>query len=322
MTVTQGIEGDDLLWHLRLLGCHNIPRDYYFYPLMDHYNCHDPQWFDLAQTQARSASAVVFYDVLHTGDYEHQKYAELVSRFDHPNKIYLTVNQNPVFWLAGVKIIPWDFMWNRYRAYYLESVSADLSLHHYSRGRYQKISLDFNARRLRKFMSLTGRDYGPRAKLYNIVKDYDGYTTNRSLGITLENRNDLGIFSPPDNQYYRDSYFSIYVESNSVNNQLIHITEKTYEPLTKGHFILPVANPGSISYLRSQGFVFPEFIDYSFDAVDDPIARFDMVLEQFNRLITCNIDQLYKDNRDVLEHNHQQLLARDYDPRILEIFRV
>jgi len=187
INVIQGIEGDDLLWHLKLLGANELPKNVYFIPLVNHYNLHNADWFNNVRNQAKNFDTVVFYDLVHIGDYEQIIFKKVVSEFEHPNKIYLTVNQNKSFQIDSVKIIRWDFMWNRYKAYYTESVPTNLHLHHYSHGNYHTIDINYHLTRNKKFMSPMGREYGLRTRLYDIVKNHDGYISNRSKGITFEN---------------------------------------------------------------------------------------------------------------------------------------
>jgi len=321
--IIQGIEGDDLSFHIRLLGndINRLPNDVWFYPLNDHYNIHSASWHDAQVEQINRARTVVFYDLVNTGDYEHSRFVKFVEEFEHPNKYYLTVNQSNIE-IPDVKIIQWDFMWNRIKAYYTASIPEELHLHHYSYGNYKLFDLDFNSLRNKKFLSMTGREYGYRTNLYNFVKDYDGYISNRSLGITLENTEVMGAFNPVPNNFYLDSYFSFYVESNCQQQNLIHITEKTFEPLIKGHFILPVSNPGTIRRLRDLGFAFPKFIDYSFDEELDTVQRFELIKLEFKRLLDLDWHTLYKDNQDILIHNQRCIFSIPYDRRLLEIFNV
>ena len=322
----RGIEGDDIPWHLQLLGINTEcveDIDWYFFPLNDHYNSHGPDWLDQTISRAKQFSRVVFYDLVNTGDYEHSKFSEFVSNFNHNNKVYLTVNQSPDFNLADVKIVKWDFMWNRFKAYYTEQVSTNLYLHHYSPGKYNLPKLEFENSRSKKFLSMTGREYGFRKTLFGYLKDNtQGYVSNRTRGITLEQQPVIGAFCPVPNNFYLDSYFSIYVESNCLRNDLVHITEKTFEPLVKGHFILPFSNPGTIRRLKDIGFAFPDFIDYSFDQEDDPDTRFNKLIVEFNRLTTLDLPMLYKHNKDILVHNQECLNKIPYDRRIAGVFNV
>ena len=322
-----GIEGDDLPFHLSLLkqNADNFRSGCWFYPLVNHYNTHDVAWHEQQLKNSRQHDTVIFYDLVNTGDYEHTKFCEFISNFDHPRRIYLTVNQSPQLKLANVKIVPWDFMWNRYRSYYTETVPNDkLYLHHYAGPQaYQIPKLDFDREKTKKFLSMTGREFGYRTALYEFVKDYsEGYVSNRSRGITLEGRSVTGAFEPVPNNFYLDSYVSIYCESNFLSNTLVHITEKTYEPLIKGHVILPFSNPGTISRLKDMGFRMPNFVDYSFDTIQDPQKRFGAVLEQFKNLMMQNLPKLYKQNRTVFEHNQACVQTIGYDTRILELYNV
>jgi hypothetical protein len=320
----QGIEGDDIPFHLNLIGysIDQLPKDVYFYPLNDHYNTHSDSWLTQATEQAAAASMVVFYDLVNTGDYEHKLFCEFVSNFNHPNKVYLTNNESKDLKLADVKIIPWDFMWNRIKAYYLEDITESLHLHHYSKGKYILPELDFERVRSKKFMSLLGREYGYRTQVYNLVKLFNGYISNRDRNEFLEQEPVVGAFSPVPNDFYLDSYLSVYVESNCLSPDLIHITEKTFEPLLKGHFILPFSNPGTIHRLTKMGFKFPAFIDYTYDYEPNPVTRFEMFRSEFVRLINLDLHTLYVDNKNILKHNQECVYSIPYDKSILEIFNV
>ena len=322
-----GIEGDDIPYQLSLLNrdANSFDTNVCFWPLVNHYNTHDSGWHNIYLKRVESSRAVIFYDLVNTGDYEHTKFCEFVSNFDHPRKIYLTANQSSELKLANVQIVSWDFMWNRYRSYYTETVPYDkLHLHHYAGpAAYQIPKLDFDKQRGKKFLSMTGREFGHRTNLYEAVKDYsEGYVSNRSRGITLEGRPVTGAFEPVPNTFYEDSYVSIYCESNFLRTDLVHITEKTYEPLIKGHVILPFSNPGTISRLKAMGFQMPDFVDYSFDNIRDTHTRFEAVLEQFKHLMMQNLSRLYKQNQSVFEHNQACVTKIGYDQRILELYDI
>ena len=320
----RGIEGDDLPYHLSLLGynVNHISDRYWFYPLNDHYNTHKPGWQDTQTNKAKSCEVVVFYDLVNTGDYEHNMFKQFVDTFDHPNKVWLTVNQSPDFKLDGVKIVAWDFMWNRTKAYYTEAVPEDLYLHHYSAGQYTLPKLDFEKDRAQAMLCMTGREYGYRTRLYEMVKNNNGFISNRSRGKFLEGAPVVGAFKPVPYEFYLDSYFSLYVESNCLQTDLIHITEKTFDPLLKGHLILPFTNPGAIQRLQNMGFQFTDQIDYSFDNIQSTEERFHAVMNAYAILTLSNVDRIYKDSRDILTHNQNCISTIPYDDRILEIFDV
>jgi hypothetical protein len=322
-----GIEGDDLPYHVSLLNCNAgmFDTQLLFWPLVDHYNTHDTSWHNTYIERAKKSKTVIFYDLVNTGDYEHTKFCEFISNFDHPHKIYLTVNQSRELKLANVEVLHWDFMWNRYRSYYTETIPYNsLYLHHYSGPTaYQLPVLDFDTPRDKKFLSMTGREFGYRTNLYEYVKDFnDGYVSNRSRGITIEGTNIVGAFEPVPNKFYLDSYISVYCESNFLQTNLIHVTEKTFEPLVKGHIILPFSNPGTIARLENMGFRMPLGVDYSFDSIIDPQQRFTALTDEFQNLMMKNLPKLYKDNQAVFIHNQACINNIGYDDRILKLYNV
>jgi len=322
-----GIEGDDLPYHLQVLGLDSqgFRPGVLFYPLVDHYNTHDSQWHDQINLRAQRSDVIVFYDLVNTGDYEHGRFTDFISNYNHDCKVYLTVNQSPNLQLANVKIIPWDFMWNRFKLYYTQSVPWDIRvLHHYAGpDKYKCPELTFDWARSRKFLSMCGREYGWRTNLFELLQSRtDGYVSCRSRGITIEPEEIRGAFSPVPNRYYLDSYVSIYVESNCVRTDLVHITEKTYEPLLKGHFIMPFSNPGTISRLKHMGFEFPEFIDYSFDQESDCSQRFTMLTREFARIMNMDLGVLYQQHQDLLLHNQRCVTNIDYDRRIQQLYEL
>jgi hypothetical protein len=302
-----------------------ISDRYYFFPLNDHYNTHGTTWLEETTAIAKTKEVVVFYDLVNTSDYDHNNFKRFIWEFDHPCKVYLTVNQSPRLNMGPtVKIIPWDFMWNRVKAYYTEPVPEYLHLHHYSMNKYKPVTLDFTYLRSRKFLSMLGREYGYRKPYYEFVLPHKdmGYVSNRTRKITLEEDEVMGAYSPVPNSFYEDSYFSTYVESNCTQRDLIHITEKTFEPLIKGHAILPFTNPGAVRRLQDMGFKMVNFIDYSFDDIEDADTRFAQVQREFLKLLDLNLVTLYKENQPVFEHNQQCVNTIPYDTRILEVFNV
>jgi hypothetical protein len=296
-----------------------------FWPLVNHYNTHDAEWLDTYTKRSQLSKTIIFYDLVNTGDYEHTKFCEFVSNFDHPHRVYLTVNQSPKLKLANVHIVPWDFMWNRYRSYYTETVPYNnLYLHHYSGPlAYQIPQLDFDRPKAKKFLSMTGREFSYRTNLYEFVKGFDdGYVSNRSRGITVEGQDIVGAFQPVPNAFYLDSYVSIYCESNFLRDDLIHITEKTFEPLIKGHIILPFGNPGTVARLVDMGFKMPKGVDYGFDSITDPQQRFTALTIEFQRLMAQDLPQLYKNNQEIFLHNQACINTIEYDTRVLTLYNV
>lgn len=115
------------------------------------------------------------------------------------------------------------------------------------------------------------------------------------------------------NSYYQNSYISIYGESIEDNG--IYVTEKTYSPLINGHFILPFGSSGFIDYLKKRGFVFPDFIDYSYDSLINKDQRKQYYLNEVTRLMNLPIDEwhsLYVKNIDLIHYNRKKMWEDPY----------
>ena len=127
-----------------------------------------------------------------------------------------------------------------------------------------------------------------------------------------------GTYAPIANRYYAESLVSAYVESVTIGhpNLVRTITEKTWEPLLKGHFILPFASPGIVQELKSRGFKFPNFINYEYASVTDDKKRWNGFLVEFQKIQKLSVDQLknlYNDNIHVLQHNRKLFETIPYD---------
>jgi hypothetical protein len=309
MQKISGVEGPDIPFHLKLLGLEVkvVDRaDIHFIPLVNHYNKQSICFMAEQMRRAHKSKCIVLYDLLNIGDWELDGFIKTVNAFDHPNKIYLTVNQSRNI-KVNCPVIHWDFMWNRFLAYYFEQCID--GLHHYTEGAYNLFDIDYVTERSKLFMSLYRRKEQTRDRLYNILKNDNGYISNIPAGIELENDLTVPGYKPVDNRFYKDSYFSVYVESNYSRDDLIHVTEKTYEPLLKGHIPLPYVNTGSIDYLKTKGFQFPIELNYEYDC-------FSSFINEYKKLSK----DLYMANIDKVKQNREVFLEKKYDRSILQIF--
>ena len=123
-------------------------------------------------------------------------------------------------------------------------------------------------------------------------------------------------YSPPHNEYYKNTFISIYGETIE-HGSSIAVTEKTYDPLIKGHFVLPFSTSGFISHLKKIGFRFPNFIDYSYDNLIDNDLRYDAYQSEIKRLMSLDIDtwrQNWEENFDrVIRYNQLIFQEKPYD---------
>jgi len=148
-------------------------------------------------------------------------------------------------------------------------------------------------------------------------EDLDDLVTGRSIRQNIRGalRGNLWGYSPPHNLYYQHTFVSIYAETIEWGTTWA-ITEKTYDAMIKGHFILPFSNQGFVALLQQDGWLLPGFIDYSYDAIQNNDLRFLAYLQEVDRLLAIDRDQwhqLRRDNLDILIYNRQRFWNHDYD---------
>ena len=88
---------------------------------------------------------------------------------------------------------------------------------------------------------------------------------------------------------YGQSWFSAVTEP-SMPDRPCWNTEKPFKPLVNFHPFVTFGSPGALQLLRDLGFeTFEGLIDETYDTVDEPRARFDMIYGQVTRL--CRMDE-------------------------------
>jgi hypothetical protein len=260
------------------------------------------------------------------------------------NVVLLTVNPN----ITSKQYLFYDFHWNRQKAYFVDYDNYDLEFRLWTghatkkmfelteitrRGPYKKILLPNRV--------FSCRDDDPRnmfrQKLHDLVPDRYCHRGHPEQGYVLypqENTKELydsvatsyGGWSPVSSDYYETSFVSVYVETitGSIYNHtggldlgtVKSITEKTYDPLIKGHFILPFGYSGIISDIKKIGFILPDWIDYSYDTILDIDERFKAYCESVLKIINLSdfeLLDLYEQDSWMLTHNRNLFFVRPYD---------
>ena len=170
-----------------------------------------------------------------------------------------------------------------------------------------------------------------RLELHKLLEDYPGFQGNITLGNNLlpqrskyTNEDMLGMsgwgFSPIHNAYYDSSVISFYVETITYTSRVFDtacVTEKTWNPILKGHFVLPFGRAGLIDLLkRVYGLKFPDWIDYSYDNIDhSDVLRWQTYLTEVKRICNLGADFLYQKKRqdlDILLHNRNLMKNSGY----------
>jgi nitrate reductase NapAB chaperone NapD len=124
-----------------------------------------------------------------------------------------------------------------------------------------------------------------------------------------------GIWFPVSHLYYDSSLISVYAESIVNTDKMRSITEKTFDPLIQGNFILPFGYSGLIKDILDYGFKLPSWIDYSYDTIEDDEERFNGFSDSLQKLIDCPHDVLFQQATNdigILEHNRSIFFSRPY----------
>lgn len=173
-----------------------------------------------------------------------------------------------------------------------------------------------------------------RAELGELLSHWPGFLGDSGfnsflVGQSSENLSDHlsgknAGFLPIHNAYYDNSVISIYTEtlilgdldrSSVEKNMLQQVTgptEKTFNPLIKGHFILPFGHHGLVRLLREEyNFRFPTFINYEYDEEINDLIRWFKFKAEVTRVLNSQPTQLYQQkvlNKSILEHNREQFM--------------
>lgn len=258
------------------------------------------------------AETVIVYDLFHYDSNYNNYYNKIINQ--NPNKkIKCLTNNFNLNEVVEADVIEWDYLFNRTKMIYTEkhrlsSKRSDLQYYEpYSAYELTPIRGD----KIHKhFLSLARSMTGFRPRLLDhLIKNFEskGIIGCQALGKIIEN--ERKGYTPLSQAIYDQTFCSIYVES-TIDNAISFVTEKTFEPLIKGNFVLPFSDANFINTLESRyGFSFPDIIDYTYG--DD----FDKFLRSIDRLCSQPIRDLrdyYINNIHLLESNRQVFFDRPY----------
>ncbi len=86
--------------------------------------------------------------------------------------------------------------------------------------------------------------------------------------------------------------------------------------MIKGHFILPFGYAGIIEDIKSYGFILPDWIDYSYDKIQNNDQRFAKFLKTVKETVEIPLESWhihYTKSFDIIRHNRQVFFNRPYD---------
>ena len=167
------------------------------------------------------------------------------------------------------------------------------------RSHRKKLIEDLAQRDLLKDALWSNHNMGEKVEGHQLPNGYDDSGTNSASLISWDKWKAGKIVV----DQYTDSYFSVFAES-TVLHRYAFITEKTWKPIIAGHSFLALASKNHYDRLHKLGFkTFNGVIDESFVSLDTWEKREQQIVNEVERLIALDSDQMVKDIQKTLDYN-------------------
>lgn len=237
---------------------------------------------------------------------------EMQRRLDAIDKHNVTfVTTNMQCKMSNAQVLHYNFMRNRSKLMYTEtfpivrnSTRYHLLLTDDSGKSYKKIQ--YTTKRNKDFLFLNARrQTSQRTDVQKTLTGLNGYIStpdNKFLNDSIQ------PYGPPDGVYFSDSYYHIVVETNIYGN-VVHTTEKIWEPIIKYQIPIVLATSGYQDYMESLGFVFP------IDVFTDVEKYCDFLTKFFAK----DCKQFFLDNQQAVLHNNKLFFELPLDQTVKEL---
>ena len=102
-------------------------------------------------------------------------------------------------------------------------------------------------------------------------------------------------------------------------DQRLHLTEKTFQPMVAGQPFITLSSPGTLEILKYYGFqTFDHVWDESYDKIKDPTERMSAVIDVIKYLNTHDkFEELYEKCMPVCEHNRNHFFSARFESQML-----
>jgi len=158
----------------------------------------------------------------------------------------------------------------------------------------------------------------PNEEFFNMIENYffessPHYLSNINFDGTIDGV-DADFWCTIDRQHLMNTYFNVIPETiffiDEPDDYLL-VTEKTYKSIIQ-HPSLIFGRPHTLRHLKDIGFkTFDNMFDESYDEEMDDLKRYNMVLNEIERLCKCShedLQMMYNDSIDIFLHNQQVML--------------
>jgi hypothetical protein len=268
---------------------------------------------------------IIISDLLNYDDCNNQDWVDVIKKCNQ--EVICLTNNKLLVDMLNCNVIMYDFLFNRTKLYYFDSEktkSKSNELWYYS-GLYKLNNLD--DKNIKKhYVSPTRRMFDIREQFVDYLKDNyadKGFIGCLAKGLIIpgDSTDTCMGYAPLSSDIYNQTLCSIYTESTFSASSIFHATEKTFEPLLKGNYIIPYSNQYFVKNLKlTYGFKFPNNVDYSYDSEAVPLRRFNKFLTTIKQFCAMSIDELRTSyDKDIAEHNRQIFIDRPYDQSIRQL---
>lgn len=130
------------------------------------------------------------------------------------------------------------------------------------------------------------------------------------LDVTESTGNISANFGHREFDLWKSGFWHIVTETVFYYDKL-HLTEKIFKPIVAQRPFMLAAAPGNLAYLKSYGFrTFDQWIDESYDTIQDPDLRLQAIVDQTSRLCDMSdseLQQMHQEMQPVLEYNFNHM---------------
>lgn len=253
-----------------------------------------------------SFDSVLVYDWFNIDDFEDN------SLFDLSNVTFCSTNM--IAKMENAKVITYNFMRNRSLLAYTQIFPIYKKNRNYYLLLLEGNGLGYNIPKfvvernnLFLFLNAKRKTY-ERDTISKSLKNLNGIITSKNK--PLPNDDVTIAYKPLSTQYWEDSYYNIVIETNTKDHNIVHTTEKIWEPFIKYQIPIVLATKQYQKYLENLGFVFP-------------IPVFTNLEEYKNFLIdffSYRPIDFFMNNLACVQHNHKNFFKIGYDNSINNVF--
>ena len=198
-----------------------------------------------------------------------------VELLDNSKVTFCTTNMQPVNF-KHASVVYYNFMFNRTKLFYGQDFPLVRNGKRYflllsGTGENYK-NVKYNSDRAYNFMFLNaGRQTPERKETQHALDGLNGIVSTKNNLLP----GDLHMpYNPVPANYWESCYFNIVVESNLVDDSIVHTTEKVWEPIIKYQIPIIYSTKHYQTYMESLGFVFPIKVFTDLDEYKDFLKEF------------------------------------------------